>query len=190
MLKLLPLFFFLFSPLLAETKKQLKIAQSSLSQLGKTTTYNPAYVKLKYPNGDVPIKSGVCTDVVIRSLRGINIDLQKLVHLDMKKNFSKYPKNWGLKRPDKNIDHRRVPNLMCYFKRNGWSLPTSKRPRDYQRGDIVVWKLGKGLLHTGVIAKYAKGKTRPLIVHNIGSGAQVENFLFSAKIIGHYRYKK
>lgn len=167
-----------------------KISLAALSQIGKTLSYDPAYVSLKYPMGDLPIEKGVCTDVVIRSLRKVGLDLQKLIHEDMKTNFAKYPKNWGLKRPDKNIDHRRVPNQQCYFKRKGWALTVSQKAESYQTGDIVTWKLTNGLDHTGVVfVRTVKGKSKPFIIHNIGAGAKLEDCLFSWKITGHYRVK-
>ena len=175
--------------LFAEGKSQ-KIAMAAFSQIGKTLSYDPAYVSLKYPMGDLPIEKGVCTDVVIRSLRKVGLDLQKLIHEDMKANFAKYPKNWGLKRPDNNIDHRRVPNQQCYFKRRGWALSLSQKTESYKTGDIVTWKLTNGLDHTGIVfVRTVKGKAKPFIIHNIGAGAKLEDCLFSWKITGHYRIK-
>lgn len=166
-----------------------QISTHARSQIGVTTRYDPAYVTLAYPGGDVPLHTGVCTDVVVRALRKVNLDLQKEVHEDMKQNFAAYPKNWGLKKPDKNIDHRRVPNLMRYFERNQVALeanPTA--PESYQPGDIVAWRLDGGLLHIGIVSDKKSGKT-PLIIHNIGSGTKEENVLFAYTVIGHYRLK-
>ncbi|NTW26356.1 MAG: DUF1287 domain-containing protein, partial [Lentimicrobium sp.] len=149
------------------------------------------YFTIAYPNGDVPAGKGVCTDVVIRAYRMLGIDLQKEVHEDMKLNFDKYPKQWGLSKPDKNIDHRRVPNLMKFFERHGTVLVNSKNPLDYGPGDIVCWDLGGGITHIGiVVTTKATGNLRHLIVHNIGSGQVMEDCLFSYGIIGHYRYRK
>lgn len=166
-----------------------RIAEAARAQIGVTTDYDPAYVPLAYPGGDVPLRTGVCSDVVVRALRTANIDLQKEVHEDMRENFSGYPKNWGLKKPDKNIDHRRVPNLMRYFERHhtalveNWSVPET-----YQPGDIVAWRLAGGLLHVGVVSVKKTGTT-PWVVHNIGQGAREENVLFAYTVIGHYRIK-
>ncbi len=160
-------------------------------QIGVTVEYDPAYVSLKYPGGDVPQDRGVCTDVVIRAMRQLNFDLQKEVHEDMKKNFSAYPsrKNWGLKRPDKNIDHRRVPNLQTFFKRKGWSRPVSQNPVDYQPGDIVTCLLGGTLPHIMIVSDRKNEDGVPLIIHNIGAGTQEEDDLFTYELTGHYRPK-
>jgi uncharacterized protein YijF (DUF1287 family) len=153
--------------------------------------YDPSYFQLDYPNGDVPSNKGVCTDVVIRAYRKLGIDLQKEIHEDMKSHFGEYPKNWGLSGPDKNIDHRRVPNLMTFFERYGSVLSITQNPTDYKPGDIVCWNLSGGRTHIGIVSsnKTENGQT-PLIVHNIGSGQVLEDMLFDFKIIGHYRYKK
>lgn len=167
-----------------------RLADSTFTLTKQKVTYDPAYFSLSYPGGDVPADKGVCTDVVIRAYRKMGIDLQKEVHEDMKKNFSLYPKKWGLKTPDRNIDHRRVPNLMTFFSRFGTVLPMTKEAKDYKPGDIVCWDLGKGLTHIGIISnkKSSDGK-RYKIVHNIGAGQVLEDCLFDFKIIGHYRYK-
>lgn len=152
-------------------------------------TYDPSYFSIPYPNGDVPADKGVCTDVVIRAYRKIGIDLQQLVHEDMKGHFSEYPRNWGLKKTDKNIDHRRVPNLMKFFSRHGTSLEKSTSAAAYKPGDIVTWDLGNGVTHIGiVINKKSQDGKRPLIVHNIGNGQEISDCLFSFTITGHYRY--
>lgn len=167
-----------------------EIVDAARSQVGKTTTYDPAYVALKYPGGDLPIEKGVCTDVVIRALRaGKNFDLQKLVHEDMKANFSKYPKIWGLKRTDRNIDHRRVPNLKTFLKRRGYSLPVTKKAQDYQPGDLVTCTVPPNLPHIMVVSNKKSRKGVPLVIHNIGSGAQEEDSLFKYPLTGHYRLK-
>ena len=168
-----------------------KLSKAAIALTENSVTYDPHYFVIGYPNGDVPSDKGVCTDVIIRAYRKIGIDLQKEVHEDMSKNFAAYPKKWGLKSPDSNIDHRRVPNLMTFFKRHKSELPISKEPDDYKAGDIVCWDLGKGITHIGiVINKKSTGNKRNLIVHNIGAGQVVEDCLFSYTIIGHYRYKK
>jgi len=152
-------------------------------------TYDPSYYSISYPNGDVPANKGVCTDVIIRAYRKVGVDLQKAVHLDMKQNFADYPKIWGLKSIDKNIDHRRVPNLMTFFKRHNAEKAISKNAADYLPGDIVCWNLGGAITHIGiVINQKSTDGLRPLIVHNIAAGQVIEDFLFKYKIIGHYRY--
>ncbi len=169
--------------------KEINLLMQNLeAQTELTKTYNPAYVTLKYPNGDVPINTGVCADVVVRALRATNIDLQKEVHLDMNKNFSVYPKRWNLKTTDKNIDHRRVANLMKFFERKQKSIDITKNTNDYKAGDIVAWKLNNGLLHIGMVYNGASEDGTPLIVHNIGSGTKVADVLFQWEIIGHYRW--
>lgn len=153
--------------------------------------YDPSYFSIAYPNGDVPKGKGVCTDVIIRTYRKMGIDLQKEVHEDMKQNFSVYPKLWALTKTDTNIDHRRVPNLMTYFKRQRAEKTISLNPKDYLPGDIVAWNLGGGTTHIGIVVdQKSNDKKQNLIVHNIGQGQVVEDVLFAYKIIGHYRYKK
>ena len=165
------------------------IVQAARTQIGQTTIYDPAYVGLKYPGGDVPLERGVCTDVIIRALRnGAGLDLQKLVHEDMKKAFAKYPKIWGLKKTDRNIDHRRVPNLSCYFEREGYSLGASKNKRDYLAGDLVACLVGKRP-HIMIVSDEKAEDGTPLVIHNIGSGTKEENTLFAFKITGHFRLK-
>jgi uncharacterized protein YijF (DUF1287 family) len=167
------------------------IAIAARAQIGKTLSYDPAYRILDYPNGDVPIETGVCADVVVRALRqSLGLDLQKLVHDDMKLNFSKYPQNWGLKSPDKNIDHRRVPNLQTYFKRSGWDLPVSETAKDYQPGDLVTCIVPPHLPHIMVVSERTNASGQPLVIHNIGAGAQEEDRLFAFKITGHYRVRR
>jgi len=167
------------------------LADSSLTLIEQKVVYDPTYFRLDYPNGDVPSDKGVCTDVVIRAYRKMGIDLQKEVHDDMKVNFGLYPKIWGLKRPDKNIDHRRVPNLMKYFSRQGSAKIISKNAADYLPGDVVSWRLNGGLTHIGMVsAQKSKNGKRYLIVHNIGAGQVLEDCLFEFEIIGHYRFGK
>jgi uncharacterized protein YijF (DUF1287 family) len=169
-------------------EKPASIAVSARGQIGKTVRYDPAYRSLAYPNGDVPIEAGVCTDVVVRALRdSLKMDLQKLVHEDMKRNFRGYPQNWGLKGPDKNIDHRRVPNLQTYFKRKGWSLAVSKKPGDYQAGDLVTCIVPPNLPHIMVVSERKSAKGAPLVIHNIGGGTREEDRLFEFELTGHYR---
>lgn len=168
-----------------------KVASAAYEQIGKTLIYDPSYVKLAYPMGDVPVSRGVCSDVVIRALRASKVDLQQLVHEDMKKNFSTYPKSWGLTKTDINIDHRRVPNLETFLKRQNKSLELTTNPLNYKAGDIVSWRLDNGLPHIGIVSMNNNSDgTRPLIIHNIGWGTQEEDVLFKWKMIGHYRYFK
>ena len=188
---LLIILFFGFKLCFSQTMSdQVNLSESALELTKQQVTYDPSYFSIDYPNGDIPSDKGVCTDVVIRAYRKIGIDLQKEVHEDMKANFSSYPKIWGLKTTDKNIDHRRVPNLMFFFKRQGAEKLISDHPSDYQPGDIVCWNLGGAVTHIGIVVhrKSRDGK-RNLIVHNIGDGQVLEDCLFDFKIIGHYRYK-
>ncbi|MBE9467040.1 MAG: DUF1287 domain-containing protein [Bacteroidetes bacterium] len=175
----------------SQTEFQIHLSDSTLTLTKQKVTYDPSYFRLNYPNGDVPSNKGVCTDVVIRAYRKVGIDLQQLVHEDMQKNFEKYPKNWGLKKPDKNIDHRRVPNLMTYFSRFGKVLSSSQNGNDYKPGEIVCWNLGGGITHIGIIVnKKSTDNKRYLVVHNIGSGQVLADCLFNFKIIGHYEFEK
>jgi uncharacterized protein YijF (DUF1287 family) len=167
-----------------------KISDSAISLTNQKVVYDAAYFTLDYPNGDVPADKGVCTDVVIRAYRKLGIDLQKEVHEDMAANFAEYPKKWGLRATDKNIDHRRVPNLMKFFERKNASLPITNQAKDYSFGDIICWDLGGGLTHIGIlIAEKTKDQERNLVVHNIGNGQEIADCLFSFQIIGHYRFK-
>jgi len=168
-----------------------QLADTALSLTLQKVVYDPAYYTIDYPNGDIPEGKGVCTDVIIRTYRKFGIDLQKEVHEDMLINFDKYPQKWGLSKPDRNIDHRRVPNLMVFFSRFGEDKPISNRAEDYKPGDIVVWDLGAGITHIGiVINEKSRDNKRHLIVHNIGNGQEVVDCLFEFKIIGHYTYRK
>jgi len=172
---------------------QEKLSNAAISIIDESIIYTPNYVSIKYPNGDVPVKTGVCTDVVIRTYRKLGIDLQKEVHEDLKANFSLYPnlKKWGLKKPDTNIDHRRVPNLEVFFTRKGKKLEVSDNPNDYKTGEIVTWMINGKLPHIGIVThkKSADGK-RPLLVHNVGGGQVLEDCLFSYEIVGHFKYEK
>jgi uncharacterized protein len=168
-----------------------KLSNAAISIIDPEVVYTPAYVGIQYPNGDVPAKTGVCTDVVIRAYRKLGIDLQKEVHEDMKANFSLYPKTWGLKSTDKNIDHRRVPNLEVFFARKGKTLPITQNPNDYKTGDLVTWLLtGDAIPHIGIVTHIKSSNGNPMIVHNVGSGQVLEDCLLSWKIVGHFRYKK
>lgn len=167
-----------------------EIVDAARSQVGKTTIYDGSYVKLGYPGGDITLERGVCTDVIIRALRTANsMDLQKLVHEDMVANFSKYPKIWGLQRTDRNIDHRRVPNLKTYFKRRGYAVPVTKKMADYLPGDLVTCTVPPNLPHIMVVSNRKNARGVPLVIHNIGRGAQEEDTLFTYPLTGHYRLK-
>jgi uncharacterized protein YijF (DUF1287 family) len=185
---------FLFIPLVSTAQKlldPLKISDSAIELTNKSVIYNGDYYSIPYPNGDVPDGIGVCTDVVIRTYRSVGLDLQKEVHEDMEANFELYPKIWGLSKPDSNIDHRRVPNLMTYFKRQGAEIPITDKGKDYLPGDIVSWNLGGGLTHIGVVVnKKSNDNKRFMIVHNIGGGQVLEDCLFNYTITGHYRFLK
>ena len=167
-----------------------KLATAAISIVDPTIVYTPNYVSIKYPNGDVPAKTGVCTDVVIRAYRKLGIDLQKEVHEDMKANFSKYPTKWGLKKTDTNIDHRRVPNLETFFSRKGQKLSVSQNPDDYKTGEMVTWMINGKLPHIGIITNKKSPDGNPMIVHNVGGGQVLEDCLFSYEIVGHYKYVK
>jgi uncharacterized protein YijF (DUF1287 family) len=166
-----------------------RVAEAGLEQTKYTFYYDPSYSKINYPGGDVPPERGACTDVVVRAFRQVGVDLQKEVHEDMARNFAAYPQKWSLSQPDTNIDHRRVPNLRTYFERKGRALAISSNPEDYLPGDVVTWDLGGGVDHIGMVTSvWSDAAQRYQMVHNIGSGAKVQNVLFAWRITGHYRY--
>jgi uncharacterized protein YijF (DUF1287 family) len=177
-------------PLPASTAPKLKLfLDAALEQSKVTTGYDPSYVKLDYPNGDVSKETGVCSDVVVRAFRSAGIDLQKEIHEDMTRAWADYPRKWGARGTDTNIDHRRVLNLATWFERQGKSLAITNERADYQPGDIVAWELSPGVEHIGILTNIASEPDKHfLIVHNIGAGARLEDALLSWKIIGHYRY--
>jgi uncharacterized protein len=183
--------FVFLQPIHAQTDFHELLSNAALELTLQRVVYDPSYFSIDYPNGDVPADKGVCTDVVIRAYRKLGIDLQKEVHEDMKINFEKYPKLWGLNKTDRNIDHRRVPNLMTYFTRYGEVKAISDKAEDYFPGDIVCWNLGGATTHIGLVVnkKSADGE-RYLIVHNIGGGQVMADCLFDYKVIGHYGYQK
>ena len=165
-----------------------KLLRAARAQIGVTTSYDPAYVTLDYPGGDISRETGVCTDVIIRAYRdAFEVDLQALVHTDMKANFASYPKTWGLTRADRNIDHRRVPNLETWLHRQGAALARSDDPADYRPGDIVSWRLPGGLPHIGIVSD-RRVDGRPLILHNIGAGTREEDILFAYPVEGRFRW--
>jgi uncharacterized protein len=166
------------------------LVEAAIERTSHQVRYDASYFRIDYPGGDVPAEVGVCTDEVIRAYRAVGVDLQKEVHEDMGRDFSAYPHKWGLKQPDANIDHRRVPNLMTFFERQGASLPVTEDARDYKPGDLVTWDLNSQMTHIGVVVNVPSNAdpNRMLIVHNIGAGPQMEDVLFNWKITGHYRY--
>lgn len=167
----------------------MRLSSAALARTRASVIYDPAYVRISYPGGDVAPGRGVCTDEVVRAYRLLGIDLQQLVHEDMRRAFSVYPRRWGLSRPDPNIDHRRVPNLEVFFTRHGTTLPVTQNGRDYQAGELVTWMLPGNLPHIGLVtAKRTRDGARPLIVHNIGAGPQLEDMLFNYNITGRFRY--
>jgi hypothetical protein len=188
--RLIALFFALAGVAIAQSPADVdRMLAAAQAQVGVTVRYAPAYQSLEFPGGDVPIDRGVCTDVLIRALRAVDVDLQLEVNRDMRANFDAYPDIWGLTRPDPNIDHRRVPNLERYLQRHGKRLPTSDDPARFQAGDFVSWRLETGQPHIGIVSnsRSADGR-RYLIIHNIGNGVEVEDVLFEWKMTGHFRY--
>jgi uncharacterized protein len=166
----------------------LRLVAAARSQVGVTVSYDGTYRRLDFPGGDVDPSTGVCTDVAIRALRKLDIDLQQRVNSDMRASFNAYPKKWGLTKPDPNIDHRRVPNLETYFSRRGYALPVTTNPNDYLPGDIVTMKLP--LDHLGIVSDRTSEEGIPLVIHNVGSGTKEENVLFAWKLVGHFRVVK
>jgi len=164
-----------------------RLVEGGYAQIGVTLAYDPSYARIAFPGGDVPLSRGVCSDVVIRAYRRAGIDLQALVNQDMRRDFSAYPKIWHMSHPDPNIDHRRVPNLATFFRRHGQSLAVTAVAGDYHAGDVVTFQLSNGLAHIGLVSDRVQ-EGWPLIIHNIGEGAQLEDVLFAFKITGHYRY--
>jgi uncharacterized protein YijF (DUF1287 family) len=172
----------------AEAAGALDLVAAARSQIGVTLVYDPSYQRIAYPMGDVAPERGVCSDVVIRAFRAVAIDLQQEVHRDMAQHFAAYPQIWGLSAPDSNIDHRRVPNLATWFERRGHALPVSDDPATYQPGDVVAWALDNGRPHIGIVSdQRSEDGIRPLVIHNIGWGAQEEDVLFEYRITGHFR---
>jgi len=184
------------SSLAAQDQFNRAFVAAAVERTHHVVRYDPAYVRIPYPGGDVPPTTGVCTDEVIRAYRAVGVDLQKEVHEDMLAHRNAYPHKWVTSSrngggTDTNIDHRRVPNLMVFFSRNGQVLPTSSNATDYHPGDVVAWNLGSGITHIGIVVDQKSAESgRNLIVHNIGAGPRMEDMLFQWKVIGHYRYWK
>jgi uncharacterized protein len=174
------------------TSKQqftLQLAASADERANHVVRYVPDYVRIGYPNGDVPASTGVCADEIIRAYRGVGVDLQKEVHEDMAAHFSEYPRKWGARRTDTNIDHRRVPNLMVFFARKGEALTVTRNAKDYLPGDIVTWDLGGNVPHVGIVVdRHSFLSSTNLVLHNVGEGPKIEDVLFRWQITGHYRY--
>ena len=168
-----------------------RLVTAARKQVGVTVDYDASYLPIPYPGGDVPEETGTCADVVVRALRVLGLDLQKEIHEDMRRHFSAYParRMWGQKRPDRNIDHRRVPNQMVYFRRKGWSLPVTQNPADYRPGDIVTCLIGDTIPHAMIVSNRKSAEGIPLCFHNIGAGTEEEDCLFSFRLTGHFRAK-
>lgn len=167
-----------------------RLVSAARLQTGSAVVYDGAYIPIRYPMGDVPEGRGVCTDVVIRAYRTLGIDLQALVHEDMRANFRLYPQHWGLSKPDTNIDHRRVPNLQKFFERANATVRSTGPAAIYLPGDLVTWMLPGNLPHIGIVSdRFAPNANRPLIIHNIGAGPVEDDMLFAYPITGHYRYR-
>jgi uncharacterized protein YijF (DUF1287 family) len=178
-------------PAVADNDIGTRLAAAARMQVGKTIRYDPGYCSIGYPNGDVPMDRGVCSDVVVRAFRaGLGMDLQRLVHEDMKRNFGRYPHDWGLGSPDKNIDHRRVANLQTYFNRRGWSIVVTEQARDYKAGDLVTCIVPPNLPHIMIVSDKRTVSGRPLVIHNIGQGTKEEDRLFEFELTAHYRIKQ
>ena len=176
------------APVVAAKTTSPPLVAAARRQVGVTLLYDPAYVEMSYPGGDVPAERGVCTDVVVRALRSQGVDLQQTIHEDMRAHFAEYPQQWGLQGPNRSIDHRRVPNQMRWFEREGWSRPITTNTADYSAGDIAAWKLNdSGLLHIGIVSDRKAVDGTPLVIHNIGNGTREDDILFRHAVIGHYR---
>ncbi|HYM36224.1 MAG TPA: DUF1287 domain-containing protein, partial [Steroidobacteraceae bacterium] len=172
----------------AESSRTRELIAAAIAQTRHPVVYDGSYRAIPYPHGDVPENRGVCTDVVIRAYRAIGIDLQQRVHEDMRIAFTAYPKLWRMAQPDANIDHRRVPNLQTFFRRQHVERAVTENPNEYWPGDLVTWMLPGNLPHIGIVTeRRSEDSARPLIVHNIGRGPELEDMLFAYPITGHYR---
>jgi len=167
----------------------LRLIDAAIERTSHRVSYDGSYRRIPYPGGDVPDDVGVCTDLIVRAYRAVDVDLQQLVHEDMTADFAAYPRGWGLDRPDANIDHRRVPNLQTFLRRRGAELPVTRDPGDYRAGDLVTWRLPGNLPHIGLVTdRRSPDGSRPLVAHNIGNGPELEDTLFEFPVTGHYRY--
>ncbi|SCY35174.1 DUF1287 domain-containing protein [Flavobacterium caeni] len=187
-MKILPIAITVFLSFFAPDGFYDRLSEAAIGLTKTKVTYDGSYFAIPYPNGDVPANKGVCTDVVVRAYRKMGIDVQKEVHLDMTAHFGLYPKIWGLRRPDRNIDHRRVPNLQVFFTRFGKKLATTANPADYKPGDLVTWMVDGKLPHIGIVTHKKSARGTPLVVHNIGAGQVLEDCLFKYPMTGHYRF--
>jgi len=165
-----------------------RLVAAARAQVGVTILYDPSYLPIGYPGGDVPLDRGVCTDVIVRAYRTVGLDLQVLVHEDMRSTWEAYPKLWGQSCPDPNIDHRRVPNLATFLRRHGETVAATPPTDRFLAGDLVTWKLPSGNPHIGLVSDRRSAAGAPLVIHNIGLGAREEDVLFAFPITGHYRY--
>jgi uncharacterized protein len=166
-----------------------RLVAAAVEQTRASVTYDGSYRRIAYPGGDVPADIGVCADVIVRAYRRVGVDLQVKVHEDMRRAFDAYPQIWGLKHPDTNIDHRRVPNLRAYLRRTGAERAVSSNASSYLPGDVVTWTVPRNLPHIGLVSSELAPSGRYMVVHNIGRGAELEDMLFQFPITGHYRYK-
>jgi len=172
----------------AQASPATQLLAAARKQVGVTVRYDPAYTALPFPNGDVPREKGVCTDVVIRAYRdALRLDLQALVNADMRAAFAAYPHNWGLRGPDRSIDHRRVPNLRTWFARHHAALPIPRDASGWRPGDIFTSLVGGHGTHIGFVSD-RRGPRGWLIIHNIGWGAREEDALLDWPITGRYRW--
>lgn len=177
------------SPPTSKQQFTLQLMAAAVERATHVVRYLPDYVRIDYPNGDVPASTGVCADEIIRAFRGVGVDLQKEVHKDMAAHFSEYPNKWGARHTDTNIDHRRVPNLMAFFARKGEALPITRTAKDYLPGDIVTWDLGGNVPHIGIVVdRHPLWSSTNMVLHNVGEGPKIENVLFRWQVTGHYRY--
>jgi uncharacterized protein YijF (DUF1287 family) len=176
------------STLPADSTFRARLVRAALERTFHVVHYDPAYVQLTYPMGDVPETTGVCTDEVIRAYRALGVDLQRLVHEDMERHFAAYPKKWRLRGPDANIDHRRVPNLQTFLKRRNASLRLTARAEDYRPGDLITCTVPPDLPHIAIVVPPPDSGAAPWIVHNIGAGPRYEDRLFEFPLTGHYRW--
>jgi uncharacterized protein YijF (DUF1287 family) len=175
--------------LISKQQFTLRLVAAAVERANHVVRYVPDYVRIDYPNGDVPASTGVCADEIIRAYREVGVDLQKEVHEDMAAHFAEYPRQWSMTHTDTNIDHRRVPNLMVFFARKGEALPVTKNTKDYLPGDIVTWDLGGNVPHVGIVVdRHPLGSSSNLVLHNVGEGPKIEDVLFRWQITGHYRY--
>ncbi|MFZ2958129.1 MAG: DUF1287 domain-containing protein [Candidatus Ozemobacteraceae bacterium] len=182
-------FFFLTGTATAGGWNGTALVEAARRQVGVTRIYDGAYSRIPYPGGDVSVERGVCTDVIVRAYRAFGIDLQKLVHEDMIRAWNAYPRNWGLKRTDTNIDHRRVPNLAVFFRRHGKVFSGAREKEPFQPGDLITWRLPGNLPHVGIVSDQMSSNGIPKIIHNIGAGAVEEDILYLYPITGHFRYE-